>query len=320
MIVPLLVVYALGHIEWSLYAVFGAFPSIYARKAVSMARLRIQTGAAVVMVLSLLLGVLTAGLPHHEWVIIVVAAVWATVVASISDVLSWNPPGPLFAVFALCAVASVPVTGSSLVTALVVSVASAVFALLLGMASMLHPRTRAAATSTSPGTAARPSIRQHFHTPGSVRHVLRFGIAALIAGSLSTGFGIGHPYWAIIASIVPLVGVELSNSLVRGTHRVVGTFVGLGLAWLILLMEPSGLLAILIVAVLQILAELFVARNYAVALIFVTPLALVMIELAHPMGTSQLITDRAIETVLGTIVAVVVAIVTWAVWGRKRAL
>jgi uncharacterized membrane protein YccC len=121
----------------------------------------------------------------------------------------------------------------------------------------------------------------------------------------------------MIAAVVPLVAVRLSHAALRATHRIAGTFLGLILAAILLSAQPSGLAAIALVVALQITAELFVTRNYGFALLFVTPLALVMIDLAHPTDTATLIVDRLVETALGTVVALLVAAATWALWGRR---
>ena len=64
----------------------------------------------------------------------------------------------------------------------------------------------------------------------------------------------------------------------------------------------------LVIAVLQFCAESFIARQYTIAQTFVTPLALISTELAHPSGPLPLIQDRAIETVIGALVGVLVVI------------
>lgn len=310
--VPLLGVWALGHTEWILYAAFGAFTALYGRTDTTLRRLKMQSSAAAVMVSSLLLGVLVARLPDPEWGIVLVACLWTMVVAAISDALRWHPPGPLFAVFALCAVASVPAANTDPLEALLVSAGSALFALLVGAAGHLHPARRAV-----PATRiTRPLLRETFGTRRQWLLLARFGVAAAAAGSLSTALGIGHPYWAIVAAIVPVAANNLTHSFTRATHRVAGTVVGLGLAWLILAFEPSGLVAILIVVALQIGAELLVGRNYGLALVFVTPLALVMVALAHPTNTTALIVDRGVETALGTVVALGVVLLFWAATSR----
>jgi hypothetical protein len=347
-VVPLVTVWALGHVDWSLYAAFGSFAALYGRNVGYRHRFLMQLSAAVVLVGAVVLGVVVAGMPAHEWWIVGIGAAWAMLVAVLSDVFRWNPPGPLFGVFALCAVASVPPSPDSLLIAFVVSSGAAVVSLIVGGAgSVIVRRARAegrgaasaqhGAAPARPGTPAEPSASPAPSVPppstsrpvprrltrllpgGGQRlaHAARFGVAAALAGGLSTALGIGHPYWAMIAAVVPLVAVRLSHSALRATHRIVGTFLGLILAAILLSAQPSGLAAIALVVALQIAAELFVTRNYGFALLFVTPLALVMIDLAHPTDTAPLIVDRLVETVLGTVVALLVAAATWAIWGRR---
>jgi uncharacterized membrane protein YccC len=47
-------------------------------------------------------------------------------------------------------------------------------------------------------------------------------------------------------------------------------------------------------------------RNYAVALLFITPLALVVGTTMHPVPTATLLTDRLVATVVGVLVALAV--------------
>jgi uncharacterized membrane protein YccC len=55
---------------------------------------------------------------------------------------------------------------------------------------------------------------------------------------------------------------------------------------------------------------LFVGRNYSAALVFVTPLALTVIQLARAAPVHVLLRDRAIETIVGIAVAVVLTVAT----------
>ncbi|MDF2442756.1 MAG: hypothetical protein JWR01_959 [Subtercola sp.] len=314
-LIPFLALLALGHVEWSIYAAFGAFTSVYGRNASRSGRFRMQAAAAVMMVSAVVLGSLVAILPGREWVAVIVASIVAVVAARVSDVFGFLPPGPLFAVFALCATASVPGTAANLPIAFAVAGASAVLAVVIGQAGRARrtpPRLQDVRGTVTPARSAlRPAFRP--------LHNLRFGVAAAVAGSLSTALGIGHPYWAMVAAIVPLVASDLPNAFVRGTHRVLGTVVGLALAWLLLLLQPSGLVAILLVVGLQVAAELLVMRNYGLALVFVTPLALLMIDLVHPGDPTQLIADRGIETLLGTVVAILIACASWLAMRRSVA-
>jgi hypothetical protein len=139
-VVPLVTVWALGHVEWSLYAAFGSFAALYGRNVGYRHRFRMQLSAAIVLVGAVVLGVVIAGMPAHEWWIVGIGAAWAMLVAVLSDVFRWNPPGPLFGVFALCAVASVPPGPGSLLVAFVVSSGAAVVSLIVGAAGAVIVR------------------------------------------------------------------------------------------------------------------------------------------------------------------------------------
>jgi hypothetical protein len=83
MLVPLLVLVAMGRPEWSAYAAFGAFASLYGRNHIHLSRAVMQASAGALLTVS-------------------VVAVLGSVIAAVQD---WHPPGPLFLVFAFGAVA-----------------------------------------------------------------------------------------------------------------------------------------------------------------------------------------------------------------------
>ena len=144
----------------------------------------------------------------------------------------------------------------------------------------------------------------------ALRHVLRNGLAVLLAGTVATAAGVGHPYWAMVSAVVPLAARDFGSQLVRGLHRVFGTFAGLALAALLFAVDPSGLTLILVIVALQVGAELLVGRNYAVALVVVTPLALLMVHLVAPVPARGLLVDRGVETVIGVGIGLLVGYLT----------
>ena len=62
------------------------------------------------------------------------------------------------------------------------------------------------------------------------------------------------------------------------------------------------------VIILQFLAEVFVLRHYSMALLFITPLALLMTQLGMPQPVPGLLISRAVETAIGVLVGVLVVI------------
>jgi hypothetical protein len=62
----------------------------------------------------------------------------------------------------------------------------------------------------------------------------------------------------------------------------------------------------MIIVLCQIAIELFVARQYGVALMFLSPLAIGMSNLSRDLPWHPLLVDRLVETGLGAAVAFVV--------------
>lgn len=302
-LVPLLVLLAIGRVEWSIYAAFGAFTSLYGRERVDRQRVTLQATAAVVQTTLVTLGVVVALSPQRAWLSVPIAAVVATTAAYVSARQGWHPPGSLFQVFAFAAVASVPAEPGDILPALLAAAASAAFALLVGNIGGVWRRVRrtAAIEGGRPiGGAAE----------GVWRYALQSGAGVLIAGTIATASGIGRPYWAMVGAVVPLAARALPIQVVRGLHRVVGTGLGLVVAWVILELDPSGLAAVLVVGLLQAGAELLVGRNYALALVCVTPLALMMVQLVAPVPVGEILSDRALETVIGVVIGMVLGYLT----------
>ena len=298
--VPLLLLWSLGRPEWSLYATFGAFTAVYARGATKASRLRTQAAVGLVLTAAVASGAAVALSADRAWWAVPVTAVWASAAARASDSFRWRPPGPTFAVFAVAACAAVPLdTPSTVAAATAVAAGTAAFAVLL---AALEPARRGGPAGGL-GPVDPPLHRQRIHAA-------RCAVAVLLAGGLATAVGIGHPYWAMVTAVVPLATVTLSRQVVRGVHRVLGTVVGLGVAGLLLALPLTPVVTILVAAGLQLVTELLVARHYGAALVTITPLALLLVDLARPEPIGQLLADRAVETLLGVAVGLLLAVLT----------
>ncbi|MFT4080972.1 MAG: FUSC family protein [Nocardioides sp.] len=299
-LVPLLILLAIDHLEWSLYATFGAFTSLYGRERVDLARVVRQASAGLGLVLVVTVGAVVAVSDQRQWLAVPIAAVVAIEAAYVSARWQWIPPGSLFQVFGFAAVASVPAAWSGVLPAVVVATGSALISILVGNIGAAIRRVRRTAVLTDAG----PPIGGV--SVGVWRYAIESGVGVALAGAAATASGIGRPYWAMVSAVVPLVARDLSTQLVRGLHRVIGTGVGLLVAWVLLELGPPSWATILIVAALQLVIELLVARNYALALMCITPLALLMVHMVAPIPIGQLLADRGAETVIGVVIGLLV--------------
>lgn len=311
-LVPLLLLQFLGRPEWSIYAVFGAFTSLYGRERVDRPRVVLQATAGTILSAMVVLGAVVAISPERSWLSVPVATVVAIVTTYLSFRQNWHPPGSLFPVFAFSAVAAAPGTLDAVPVAAAVAGGSALFALAVGNAGALVARVRRTASVAEPNPPIGGS------TEGMWRQVALSGVGVAVAGGIATASHIGRPYWAMVGAVVPLAAPTVTGQIVRGSHRLIGTFLGLGLSFAVLAPDLSALTLVLVATVLQVGAELFVGRNYALALVFVTPLALLMTEFGSPTPVGELVFERGIETLIGVVVGLLVGLVGRRVWERGQ--
>ncbi|MCC9146761.1 MULTISPECIES: FUSC family protein [unclassified Arthrobacter] len=300
---PLLLLLFTGRIDLAIFATFGAFTGIYGRNEPHRQRLGHQGRAGALMLAVILAAALCARLDLDDWGTVV----GTTAVAGLGTIATgfWRlrPVGSLFHIFAFAAISSVP-NQPPLWEGMLTAVLTVGFSLLLGLSGMLVRKYR-----TEWARHERPRFsrvqRRLIYIDG-----LQYATAAVLAGSIATLLGIGHNYWAMVAATVPLVGATVRHRVHRGLQRILGTFGGLLLTALILFpgLEPWQM--VLVIAACQFGAEMFIARQYALAQVVVTPLALVSTELAHPSDPLELLRDRGLETLIGAAVgmAVVVAV------------
>ncbi|MCO7272784.1 FUSC family protein [Cellulosimicrobium cellulans] len=136
----------------------------------------------------------------------------------------------------------------------------------------------------------------------------RVGISGLVAGGVAAGAGLGHAAWATMGSTAVLQGESARHAVVRALQRGAGTVAGALLAWP-LLAAPLGFWGTAaVVVVLQTVTETIVGRHYGLAMLTITPMALLMTSLAHPADPAGLALDRALDTVLGAAVGVLAVV------------
>ncbi|WP_143263143.1 FUSC family protein, partial [Amycolatopsis pretoriensis] len=182
------------------------------------------------------------------------------------------------------------------------------------LATTLIAAHRRFTAATDEETAAlplpRPSVGYRLRRSASLRShatvtALRVGATCVIAGTLSAALGLDRPHWAVLSALVVLQqGTDRLHANVRGLQRFAGTAVGLGLFAALSLLAPTGIALVAAVAVLQFCIELFVPRNYAVAVVFITPVALLAGGAAAAGSIGPVVRDRLVETLIGVALAV----------------
>ncbi|WP_083666245.1 FUSC family protein [Mycobacterium sp. NS-7484] len=163
----------------------------------------------------------------------------------------------------------------------------------------------------------RPSVLRLLRravTPGSVSLQLaaRVGVAVLISGVIavlmSQALTMTHAYWAMAAAVLMLhQGFDWQRTLTRSVERTLGTWLGLGVAGAILALHPQGLWLVLVIGALQFVIEMYVVRNYTLAVVFITPAALTIASGGVRVANlGELLLTRGSDTLIGCAVALAV--------------
>ncbi|MFC8897910.1 FUSC family protein [Streptomyces cinereoruber] len=162
------------------------------------------------------------------------------------------------------------------------------------------PATRHAAELRVAHLVAGPS---HARTAVLLVPALRMVLGTGLAGAAALLLGLGHGYWAAISAAAVLHSVNVRTAAQRAVQRTLGTVAGLLLALGVLALRPEPVVLVLVIVLFEFLLEYVVARNYGLGVVFLTPLALLLSDLAAPESAGALVRDRALGSLLGVLVA-----------------
>ncbi len=307
--IPLAVMTALGRPDLGLQASTGAFLALFCAGLGAAERARVLPVVGAVLFGCAVLG--TALAPWHllTAVGLVVVAIGVSAFAFGSRL---GPPGPVF--FVLMFGLSGTITGlrdgvRATDPAVFLSALGAglLFSYVLALLPLLRRAERA-----KPVRPFRELLPRLWLGVGEQQLVLRVALVAAL-GTLISVIWLDplRAYWTVTAGVA-VVGLSAvrSHSLARGVHRTAGTLLGAGLYLLIAPLGEHTWVFVLLLAALQFLIELVVVRNYAFALVFITPLVL-LITAAATGGGDRFATagERVLDTAVGSALAILSALV-----------
>ncbi|KAF0968039.1 MULTISPECIES: FUSC family protein [Gordonia] len=165
---------------------------------------------------------------------------------------------------------------------------------------------------TMPGTAPKNTLRESLRGLSDREigvNVARVTTASLLAGGLATAAGLTHPLWASIGALAALQGVNYRHTVQRAIQRLVGNVGGAVLAAIIIAAGLGYWPLVVVIVVCQGAAEMVVTRNYALASVPITAMALLVTSIGNPVG-ADIGATRVFDTLLGVMIGVVVAAVT----------
>jgi len=124
-------------------------------------------------------------------------------------------------------------------------------------------------------------------------------IGVFVGGSylLAEMIGLNKPYWVPISCAAIMQGATFTLVWQRKIHRIVGTVLGMGLAWCIFSQSLHGWSFAIAIILLFFIVELLVVHHYGLAVIFITPLTMLLAE----GSASRILHESLVITRLGDI-------------------
>lgn len=304
---PMIVLLAIGRLDLVVFAVFGAFTGVYGRVDGYWNRLRMQarSGALFFAVIALALAASYWWVDHanpetKQWQIVAATTLVAGACSILAGFMRLRPGGSLFHIFAFAAIASIP-NPAPFGEALLVASLTILLALAIGAAGALGQW--ASLWQRTPLPPLSDNVRKAIWWEG-LFYILTAGVAGALANTVGSRLEAGHNYWAMVAAVVPLVGHTTTLRIRRGMHRMLGTLVGMILMAILIYLNPQVWVLLAFIGLCQFLAEMLVMRNYFMAQIFITPMALVGVSLTTGLSGAVMY-DRVVETLIGCAVGMV---------------
>jgi len=149
------------------------------------------------------------------------------------------------------------------------------------------------------------------------RHSLRVSIAT-IAGYIISGFlPFGHGYW-ILLTIIVILKPAYSLTKKRNWERLLGTLAGALAGLLILYFIHDRNVLFVLMILFMIGTYVFIRTNYLISVTVMTPYVLLLFHLLYPTDFRTILSDRVIDTAIGSVLAFLANIFIVPSWEREQ--
>lgn len=300
---PLLALDVADRLDLAVYAAFGGLAMLYGHGESAKQRVTTQIVAGVGLVVTIAVAMTYAAAQAPLPVLGALLAVTVIAAVTLGAAMRWVPRGEMFFVLVLLIIASIPSTWDRLPIGIATGAGGAAFSVLLAWLSGLRNGKREEEPKPD---GWRRRLAEGYASLDRGQHLVLMAAATLgvlTAWALAIVLGIGHPFWAAVTVAALMPALAATDIWRRTLHLMLGTLGGVGVATLLFSFEPGHLALIAIIIVCQAAAEIAVARNYGVALLFFSPLAIGMSNLSRGAPWPPLLLDRLAEAALGTAVA-----------------
>ncbi|MGZ5243188.1 MAG: FUSC family protein [Bacteroidia bacterium] len=213
-----------------------------------------------------------------------------------------SPPGNFFFIMIASMASCMPFDMQTIPTKIGLIGLGTMFACSLALIYSLLVGPKKTANATVKVTTVFPQKKYSDLVEAVIIGIFMF--VSLLSGHL---LELQNPYWVPISCLAVMQGVTLHHIWQRGFQRILGTLAGLALTWIILSLNSTPLSICLSIIALQFIVELLIVRNYALAVLFITPMTILLSEAGNPIifNPDKLIFVRFWDIALGSFIGAI---------------
>ncbi|WP_270089192.1 FUSC family protein [Sphingobacterium sp. SYP-B4668] len=292
---PLLIGYALGRMDYGILSCIGGLVILYMPATALEHRMLTLLLCAFGFIISFAIGAVFSFNPILSATVL---GLFAFGINWIVNYFALPPPRNFFFIMIASMASCMPFDWTTLPTKIGLIALGTIFACIFALFYSLYAVRKF--QQAVPPTPTRPN--------NDAIHVESFIIGVFISSSLLIGhfFKLDNPYWIPISCLAVMQGLNVAHVGRRSFHRILGTFLGMGLTWILLILDLSPLQICFTILILQFIIEMLVVRHYALAVFFITPLTFFLAEIGagFDIDIDRLIGARLLDIVIGSLIGV----------------
>jgi uncharacterized membrane protein (TIGR01666 family) len=141
---------------------------------------------------------------------------------------------------------------------------------------------------------------------GTFRHAVRLTTALLAGYIISLLFPLGHSHW-ILLTIAVIMKPAYSITRQRNVQRLIGTFIGAGIGFLLMLLVHDRTAIFIIMLAAMVISYSLMKLQYAASTAALTVFILLNFYFLNTANLDIVLRDRIIDTVIGSSIAYIVS-------------
>lgn len=308
--IPLLVGYYFNNLKWGLQASLAGLVILYIPTVNHVVN---QMAVMLICSFGFLIS-FTVGLvfSFHPLVSAIVFGIFSSLVHWLNLYFKTKPPGSFFFIMLASMASGLPHNLYQIPEKIGLVALGTMLACTLAFIFGLFAKFEVVLTKNNHliSNALKPTLNTYFV------QAIMVGVFMFLSMFVGFLFKLHNPYWIPISCLAVMQGASLYHIWQRVFHRILGTFIGLVCCWLLLSWLNQSFYICLVIIALQFIIEVLIVRHYALAVVFITPMTILLAEAANPIiqYPNLLFTARLVDIAIGSLLG---AIGGWFVYNEK---